>query len=68
MELRWLILSNPTTAEEVERYARVYGMSQRVARARMQMRTAPVLQYRQGLGYDWEDVPTVVIPHPSSYI
>ena len=66
MELRWLVYSNPVTAVEVDDYCRAHGVPQQVALDRLKMRTAPVLQYRNGMGYKWQDTPTVILPHPKN--
>lgn len=65
MILRWLIYSNPVTAVDVADYRDMHGVSMSEAKARLQMRTAPVLQYSEN-GVDFYDVPTVVRRHPTN--
>ena len=64
MEIRWVIYENKITAADVAAYRDEARVSLDTAARVLRERTAPRLQYRQGMSYDWQDVPTVVLPHP----
>jgi hypothetical protein len=63
-ELRWLIKKNlDVTVDTVLMYAERHMCTMNEARARMIDERPPVLQYRDGMGCEWQDVPTVVEQH-----
>jgi hypothetical protein len=63
MELRWVIYQNQVTAKQVAAHAAALPCPMQEAKRVLQARTLPVLQYRQGMGFEWQDVPTEVLPH-----
>jgi len=64
MELRWVVYKNSVTAAMVKAYADKYCMPMFEAKKKLVAETQPVLQCRNGMGYEWTDVPIEVLPHP----
>jgi hypothetical protein len=60
MELRWLVTKNKVTASQILKYAQDKGVSMSEAKSTLVNRTKPKLQCREGMGYDWRDVPLVI--------
>lgn len=63
MKLRWLVNSNPVTAEQVMTERERTGESPMTIKQRLAARTDKVLQYSVDDGKTWIEVPTVVLPH-----
>jgi hypothetical protein len=61
MNLRWLVRQNPVTMQELDDYVTTHCVARMDAKAILQRREKPVLQYF--CGGEWIDVPTEVLPH-----
>jgi len=63
MKLRWLVFSNPVTAEQIKAGREQWYESVSDIEKRLSARTDKVLQYSVDDGKTWIEVPTVVLPH-----
>jgi hypothetical protein len=66
MELRWVVYRNSVTAAQVKAYADKYCMPMFEAKKKLAAQSEPVLQYRDGTGFDWQNASTVVLPYPTT--
>jgi len=63
MKLRWLVFSNPVTADQLNDEWNQGVETMASIRQRLTNRTDKVLQYSVDDGKTWIEVPTVVLPH-----
>jgi hypothetical protein len=63
MKLRWLIFSNPVTADQVRAERERTGESPMLIKQRLADATAKVLQFSTDDGNTWTNVPTIVLPY-----
>ena len=62
-DLRWVIRRNKVTAAQVAEYREKHNVSMEAAKRILKNEQGPTLQYRDGIGYPWIDVPLEVLEH-----
>lgn len=68
IELRWVTYRRKTNEEQISKHADFYGLSLDAAKAKLEERTGPRLQYRTSRQVnqwtEWRDIPQATIMLP----